>query len=237
MGDILKLTDNVPEEFEFVLPTGSRIKNLFELQNKLKTIDENIYNHHVNQEKNDFSSWIKDIYHNEELASKIASSSSRKEMIWHLKQSLDDTLDISKKQEQAFDKKVRQDKPRIKKTRKKIKKPAVKKQQVDQEDIAKKLEQELEPLTLDTTELDEMLGTHLHYPPNSSPLDFASLATALLVLVIAVGIVNFFKTAEITGLAVLPSPAVTGLNWIGLVAVFALLFGLTFKVFHYMAKR
>lgn len=67
---ILKLPDASPgKEFHFC--NGIHVKNLDELLTALKTIDDGVYQYHANNEKNDFSNWIKDVLGDEELASSL----------------------------------------------------------------------------------------------------------------------------------------------------------------------
>ena len=68
-----------PEKF-FVLVTGIPIKNLKELANTLETMNDWVFNHHVNDSRNDFSSWIKDVLDEEILAKEIKDVRNIKEM-------------------------------------------------------------------------------------------------------------------------------------------------------------
>jgi len=68
-----------PEKF-FVLVTGVPIKNLKELVNNLETMNDWVFNHHVNDTRNDFSSWIKDVLDEEVLAKEIKDIRNIKEM-------------------------------------------------------------------------------------------------------------------------------------------------------------
>lgn len=65
-----KLSDASPgKEFHFC--TGLHAKNLDELASALKTIDDNAYQYHAHNEKNDFSNWIKDVLGDDKLASSL----------------------------------------------------------------------------------------------------------------------------------------------------------------------
>ncbi len=46
-------------------------KNLAELHFHIKKIDEKSFKHHVNEHKNDFAKWIRDVLHYNEIADKI----------------------------------------------------------------------------------------------------------------------------------------------------------------------
>jgi hypothetical protein len=62
---------NAKPEHYFVLVTGVPLKNLKELANSLENMNDWVFNHHVNDARNDFSNWIKDILGEHELAEEI----------------------------------------------------------------------------------------------------------------------------------------------------------------------
>ena len=59
-----------PENY-FFLCDGRAIKDLAELAEFLETMNDGVFSYHANDVKNDFSSWIKDIFENKELADEI----------------------------------------------------------------------------------------------------------------------------------------------------------------------
>jgi hypothetical protein len=59
-----------PEHY-FFLRDGRVLKDVIELADTLENINNDIFYHHVNNEKNDFSNWIKDIFENKELSEEI----------------------------------------------------------------------------------------------------------------------------------------------------------------------
>ena len=69
-----------PEEY-FRLSNGRILKNLYELMNALESMDDDSFIFHVNEQRNDFSSWIRDIFKDEELAKLISNSQSRQDII------------------------------------------------------------------------------------------------------------------------------------------------------------
>jgi len=73
-----KFLSDVPEEHNFWCNNGSVFKNLKELNNELKKMDDNTHDHHVNTERNDFSNWIKDIVQDEKLANELTKKKNRK---------------------------------------------------------------------------------------------------------------------------------------------------------------
>jgi len=67
-----------PEHY-FVLSDGKKLKNLQDLYENVKHMDNEVFYKHVNENKNDFSSWINDIMGIKELASAIKSAKTREE--------------------------------------------------------------------------------------------------------------------------------------------------------------
>ncbi len=71
---------NAKPEHYFILVTGVPLKNLKELANSLENMNDWVFNHHVNDSRNDFSNWTKDILGEHELAEEIKSLKSMREM-------------------------------------------------------------------------------------------------------------------------------------------------------------
>ncbi|MEK6968536.1 MAG: hypothetical protein AABX51_07970 [Nanoarchaeota archaeon] len=65
---------NVPHENPFYLNNGKVLNNLNELSNELISMDSDTFHHHVNDQKNDFSNWIKDVIHSPELAIELSAT-------------------------------------------------------------------------------------------------------------------------------------------------------------------
>ena len=62
------LLKNVPSRNEFWLADGTSLKNLKELALALQDMDETTFRRHVNQHKNDFHSWVRDVHQDRKLA-------------------------------------------------------------------------------------------------------------------------------------------------------------------------
>lgn len=73
--------ENISPENYFWFNNGKAVKNMNELVEDLKNIDDNTFCHHVNSEKNDFAEWIKNVLKNEELSAKLKSKTSKEEII------------------------------------------------------------------------------------------------------------------------------------------------------------
>jgi hypothetical protein len=82
----LHLNLEIKPEHYFVLADGKKLKNLQELYENVKYFDKSIFSVHVNESKNDFSTWVKDIMGLNELSSAMKEAKTREE-IYH---SIDD---------------------------------------------------------------------------------------------------------------------------------------------------
>ena len=70
------LCNAAPEQC-FWVNNGPILKNMEELADALPEMGDETFHHHVNDEKNDFSSWVKDIIGDKNLANDLLSSKSR----------------------------------------------------------------------------------------------------------------------------------------------------------------
>ncbi len=64
------LSDVDPEHY-FITRNGEEIKSMQDMADRLSQMDEETFNHHANEEKNDFSNWIQDVVKDRELAQEI----------------------------------------------------------------------------------------------------------------------------------------------------------------------
>ncbi len=72
---------DVNPEVVFWASNGSVIKNLGELPEVIKSLSDEQFTHHVNEEKNDFRNWIVNIVGDKELAKAIAKLKTKSSMI------------------------------------------------------------------------------------------------------------------------------------------------------------
>ena len=70
------LSNAAPEQC-FWVNNGPILKNLEELANALPEMSDDTFMHHANNEKNDFSNWVKDIIGDQKLANELLSSRTR----------------------------------------------------------------------------------------------------------------------------------------------------------------
>ena len=67
---------DVPAENVFRCVNGHILRNLKELEAELKTISEQDYAYHMNEQKHDFSNWVKDIIKDNSLAKTLLKAST-----------------------------------------------------------------------------------------------------------------------------------------------------------------
>ncbi len=68
---------NMPEDKIFWVNGGQVIRNMKELAEGLKNMPEETYTYHVNEQKNDFVNWVKDVIRDETLARDLRKASGR----------------------------------------------------------------------------------------------------------------------------------------------------------------
>ena len=76
-GEARKYLSDVAPEQCFWVNNGPILKNLDELANAMPDLSNDTFYHHVNSEKNDFSSWIRDAIGDQALANDLLSSKDR----------------------------------------------------------------------------------------------------------------------------------------------------------------
>lgn len=71
----------IPQDKWFILRDGRRISSLEDLKETLKNVENHIFYHHVNETRNDFSSWVRHVFENTNLADRIIYAKTREELI------------------------------------------------------------------------------------------------------------------------------------------------------------
>ena len=74
-----KILGEAPEEHHFVVVDGKKLKNIIELADALETMSEAVFMHHVNDARNDFSNWVKDVFYDHSLAEDISRAKDKLE--------------------------------------------------------------------------------------------------------------------------------------------------------------
>lgn len=98
----MNLKQEVSPEFYFRLADGRVLKSIPELSDALNDMEDWVFEHHVNDDRNDFSNWIKDVYQDKKLASSLSRCKKKVSMA----KSLDRNL--KKKEKQLRKKEKRQ---------------------------------------------------------------------------------------------------------------------------------
>ena len=88
---------NCRPEKVFWLRDGRTLKNITEMLNALKKMDDGLFKYHVNEQKNDFANWIKDIFKQVELAQKIAPILEKGTYIAMIEETITPKKKVSKK--------------------------------------------------------------------------------------------------------------------------------------------
>ncbi len=72
-----KLLGDVPVDKPFWSQDGRTLKNLQELAAALKEMSDETFRYHLNEAKNDFSNWVRDVVGDEKLAGDLWNSFTR----------------------------------------------------------------------------------------------------------------------------------------------------------------
>lgn len=75
-----EILSDVPEDKLFYLAEGGMLRNLEELHKAVDDMQEHVFKHHVNKDKNDFKNWIKEVVKDIKLASDISRTKKKETM-------------------------------------------------------------------------------------------------------------------------------------------------------------
>jgi hypothetical protein len=73
-----EVIQDIPPEKYFVLRSGSIIKSLDELAHNMDRISDEDFSFHVNDGKNDFANWIRDVFGRSDLADSMVPVKDKK---------------------------------------------------------------------------------------------------------------------------------------------------------------
>lgn len=76
-----KILGNVPQDKQFWCSGGRVLKNLQELEVALKELSDDAFRYHVNETKNDFSNWVREVIGDEKLSRDLQKSTTRNQAI------------------------------------------------------------------------------------------------------------------------------------------------------------
>ena len=69
----------VPDQYVFWCHDGRILHGIHELKEAMEMMSDEAYDHHANQEKNDFSTWVRDIIGDDKLSRDLARASDRRQ--------------------------------------------------------------------------------------------------------------------------------------------------------------
>lgn len=74
-----RLLADVSQEQVFWVNDGCIVRNLKELNEEFKHISDDTYSYHANLEKNDFATWVKDVFGDEVLAANLRAAMNKEQ--------------------------------------------------------------------------------------------------------------------------------------------------------------
>ena len=78
LQQIERLKDAVPEHY-FHVCNGTIIRGILDLEQCLLNMSDETFQYHVNENKNDFSKWVRETLHEEAFADELLKISSKSE--------------------------------------------------------------------------------------------------------------------------------------------------------------
>ena len=69
-----KIGNQAPVENHFVLHDGKKLKSIIDMVDEFKDMSIDVFNHHVNEGRNDFANWVDDVFKDKELAEELRRS-------------------------------------------------------------------------------------------------------------------------------------------------------------------
>ncbi|MGA2158160.1 MAG: hypothetical protein ABSG90_02960 [Dehalococcoidia bacterium] len=77
--DAQRVLKHVPDEKRFYCHDGKILNNIFDLKTALDTMSGHTYGYHVNEEKNDFARWVKEVLGDDKLARDLTKMMEQKD--------------------------------------------------------------------------------------------------------------------------------------------------------------
>ncbi len=72
-----KIVKDAPAEQYFILANGQPIKNVKELADVLEHLADDVFRHHVTDDKNDFANWVQHVFEDVDLAKEISGTKDK----------------------------------------------------------------------------------------------------------------------------------------------------------------
>lgn len=71
-AEVKNVLKDAPVEQYFILCNGQPVKNVKELAEVVDDLRDEVFNHHVTMDKNDFAKWVSDVFKEVELAEELS---------------------------------------------------------------------------------------------------------------------------------------------------------------------
>lgn len=100
------MAKNVPDDKVFYLANNEVIKNLDELYMKVSKATDDVFKHHVSENKNDFINWIKDVVKDKDLIKKLQGINQKNKFVEIVKIHITKPVTVLKKKSKTGKKAV-----------------------------------------------------------------------------------------------------------------------------------
>ena len=107
----MDILENVRSENCFYCVDGSVLRNILELEQKLRAISSRAFYHHVNKSRNDFGNWVKGVFHEHNLANELLKAKTPAEAAGAVRMHIRKTFLAEEEIESAIRKVVEERKP------------------------------------------------------------------------------------------------------------------------------
>ncbi|MBN2422316.1 hypothetical protein JXB41_03750 [Candidatus Woesearchaeota archaeon] len=87
-----KPTEKIPEEKYFVLKNSKMLGSIHDLFDELDTMPGDVFEHHVTTDRNDFATWINDVFRETELSSAIRKIKTKNELKIEIKKFIENEI-------------------------------------------------------------------------------------------------------------------------------------------------
>lgn len=78
--EVYTLGRDAPGQRYFILANGHPVKHVAHLAEILDDLEDHVFDHHVNPERNDFHTWVKDVFKDVELAKKMLGVNRKEDL-------------------------------------------------------------------------------------------------------------------------------------------------------------
>lgn len=92
-----KILGKVPAAKSFWLCINMELRSLPELSVAVESIDDDVFRYHVNKDKNDFESWIRDVLLDKDLAREIARVKTKETLLRKIRERSEELRKTAKK--------------------------------------------------------------------------------------------------------------------------------------------